>query len=298
MSWVEIAIESPAEHTDVLADYLAGYGYQGVSIEQIGILPDKWDEGDIPAPQRHTIRAYMPVAQWTEEQRNRLDLDLARWDVQPLYQTVHEEDWAEAWKAHYHTLRIGERIVIRPAWETAELRPNDIEIVLDPGMAFGTGTHPTTQLCLEAVETHMPTGASVVDLGCGSGILSIAAAKLGAGEIFAADIDPIATQSATENIAANGVATQITVMTGGLDVVHQRGKGYDVAFVNILARIIIEMCDHQLGTIVRPGGTMILSGVIETQLDDVKVALRKTGLATLETKQMGDWIRIIAQRPA
>lgn len=298
MSWIEIELITDASLTDVIADTLFDYGYQGIAIEQLGILPDKWDEQDLPPAQQHVIRAYLPDDERLAPVKQQLEQHLSRFAVEmPVYRNVQEEDWAEAWKAHYHPIRIGQHIVIRPEWESFDLQTGDIEIVLDPGMAFGTGTHPTTQLCLEAVETDMPTDGAIVDLGCGSGILSIAAAKMGAKNIFAIDIDPIATKSAAANIERNHTANQITVATGGLADVLAREERYDFAFVNILARIIIQMCDEGLGDMLRPGGIAILSGIIETQVDDVKAALKKTGLEPVAQHQMGDWIRIKAEKP-
>ncbi len=215
----------------------------------------------------------------------------------PVYTIVHEEDWAETWKAHYHPVRIGRKLFIRPLWVEVETQPGDMVIALDPGMAFGTGTHPTTQLCMEALEDHVQPSIKALDLGCGSGVLAITAAKLGASDILALDIDPLAVKVTEENAAQNGVANQITAQEGSLENLVGSSRRFDLIVVNILAKIIIAMCDNHLGEIVRPGGIALFSGIIETQADDVETALRKTGLEPTARRQQGDWVLIEARRP-
>jgi ribosomal protein L11 methyltransferase len=209
---------------------------------------------------------------------------------------VADEDWAEAWKAHYHPVRIGQRVLIRPIWVPLEIGPDDVEIALDPGMAFGTGTHPTTQLCLEALEARLQPGAHVLDLGCGSGILAIGAAKLGAHHVLGLDIDPVAVDVARANIVSNGVADRVTIEQGSLENIITSARRFDLIVVNILARTIIQMCDQHLGQTVRPGGLAIFSGIIADQAADVEAALRKTGLTPTQRRQQGDWVAIEARR--
>ncbi|MEO1646568.1 MAG: 50S ribosomal protein L11 methyltransferase, partial [Chloroflexota bacterium] len=164
--------------------------------------------------------------------------------------------------------------------------------------AFGTGTHPTTQLCLEALERMVAPKLDVLDLGCGSGILSIAAAKLGAGKIVAVDIEEKAIEATNENAEQNGVAEQISAYQGGLETVITSARRFDLVVVNILAKIIMAMTEQNLGDTVRPGGRAIFSGIIDTQIDDVEAALRKTGLEPVARYQQGDWILVEAERPA
>ena len=177
-----------------------------------------------------------------------------------------------------------------------ELTNDDIEIALDPGMAFGTGTHPTTQLCLEALESLIQPAQDVLDLGAGSGILSIAAAKLGARDVLALDIDPIAVAATCENARANGVARNIVAQQGSLETVLHSARRFDLVLVNILARIILQLAEQGLCEIVRPGGTAIFSGIIDSQIEDVELALRKTGLQPIERRQMGDWMLLVTNR--
>ena len=215
----------------------------------------------------------------------------------PVYRVVQEDDWAEAWKAHYEPLRVGKRLLIRPLWIDVDLAEDDIEIALDPGMAFGTGTHPTTQLCLEALEDLVQPTQEILDLGCGSGILSIACAKLGAKTVLGLDIDPLAIDATQENAEVNDVADKIVVEQGSLDTVIASGQQFDFVVVNILAKIILKMTENNLGDTVRPGGTAIFSGIIDTQVDEVEYALRKTGLEPNARRQQGDWILVEAKRP-
>ncbi len=299
--WLEVSLRGvDVTLSDVIAALMGEFGYQGVAVEQEGIMPLSWGEDNPPPATHFTIRAYLPIDEQLAASRAQLEAALARYPVEaPLYRDVDEDDWAEAWKRFYHPLRIGERIFVRPVWEGAEnAKPDDVEIVLDPGMAFGTGTHPTTQLCLAAIEDWMPPGQNVLDLGCGSGILSIAAAKLGAGNVYAIDVDPVAVEAAEENLTRNGVREDVELTTGGLPEVLALNRPFDFAAVNILARIIVQMCEMGLGEIVKPGGRAVFAGLIETQADKVEAALRQTGLTPLRRRQLEDWVLIEAERPA
>jgi ribosomal protein L11 methyltransferase len=302
MNWIEVSLSVDGEAAEAVAELLQRYGHQGVSIEHEGIPPDKMDEDELPPPKYLTVRAYFPADNRAEETRARLEAALGYMNMmypmpKPVYKQVADEDWAEAWKAHYHPIPIGRKLFIRPRWIELADTNERLDISLDPGMAFGTGTHPTTQLCLEALEDLTLPGAQVIDLGCGSGILAIAAAKLGAGHVLALDIDPIAVQATQENIEQNGVAEKITAQLGSLESVVGSARRFDLAVVNILARIIIQMCDEHLGEVVRPGGKAIFSGIILDQADDVETALRKTGLEPYARRLQGDWVVIEARRP-
>jgi ribosomal protein L11 methyltransferase len=299
--WIEVALRVDGEAAEAVSEVLSRYGYQGVAIEHEGIPPDKLDEDDVPPPTHLMIRAYLPDDERAADAQRQLESALGYMNMMypmpaPTYSMVDEQDWADAWKVHYHPVRIGRRILIRPLWIEMELAPDDVEIALDPGMAFGTGTHPTTQLCLEALEDAIKPGVNVLDLGCGSGILAIGAAKLGAAHVLGLDIDPLAVEIAQENIARNGVSDKITVQEGSLESVITSARRFDVIVVNILARIIIAMCDQHLGDTVRPGGHAIFSGIIVDQADDVETALRKTGLTPYQRRQQGDWVVIEARR--
>lgn len=298
--WLEVSMRVDGEAAEAVAEVMQRYGYQGVAIEQEGIMPEAWSEDEVPPPQRLILRAYFPVDAETEELRAKLEASLSFMNVQypmskPAYRLVDEADWAEAWKAHYHPVRIGRRLLIRPLWIEVETHPIDVVVALDPGMAFGTGTHPTTQLCLEALDALTTPGMTALDLGCGSGILAIAAAKLGAAHVLALDIDAIAVESTRKNAEQNGVADIISVQQGSLEEVLASGQQFDLLAANILARVIIQMCDQRLGDVVKLGGVGVFSGIILEQAGDVEAALRQTGLTPYARRLMGDWVAIEAR---
>ena len=303
MDWIEVSLEADGESAEAIADLLNQYGYQGVAIEQMGIEGDAWIE-DLPnLPNRVTIRAYIPDDSAAEGLKARLQSGLgylhqisANVPTNPAYTIVKEEDWAEAWKVHYKPLRVGENFFIRPEWTDVKASEEDIEIVLDPGMAFGTGTHPSTQLCLIALEGQAVPGKRVLDLGCGSGILGIGAARLGAASIHAVDTDPLGVTSTEENGVRNGLLDRFTTAQGSLEDLLAEGAQFNIILVNILAKVIITMCESGLGQIVKPGAVAIFSGIIDEQADDVEAALRATGLIPYKRHQMADWVGIEARR--
>jgi ribosomal protein L11 methyltransferase len=302
MKWIEIKLSVDGEAAEAIAELLQRYGHQGVSIEQEGIMPDAWDDGEVPPAERLTVRAYIPADERAEATTRQFEDALRYMNMMypmptPVYTLIDEADWAEAWKAHYKPIRLGRRIVIRPQWIEMDLGPDDIELALDPGMAFGTGTHPTTQLCLIALENCVEPGQRVLDLGCGSGILAIAAAKLGAHSILALDIDPTAVKTTDLNAAQNDVADKITAQAGSLDSVLASSRRFDLVVVNILARVIIPMCEQGLGNVVRPGGSGIFSGLTLEQADDVEAALIGSGLEPVQRHVQGDWVAIQTRRP-
>lgn len=299
--WLEVSMSVDGEAAEAVAEVMQRYGYQGVAIEQEDIPAETWDDGEAQAPQRLTLRAYIPVDGQVEELRAKLEASLGYMNMmypmpKPAYRMVDEADWAEAWKAHYHPVRIGNRLFIRPLWVEVETNPGDVVIALDPGMAFGTGTHPTTQLCLEALDAVTQPGVQALDLGCGSGILAIAAAKLGAAHVLAVDIDAIAVESTRKNAEQNDAVEKITAQQGSLEEALASGQQFDLLAANILARVIIQMCDFHLGDLLKPGGIGVFSGIINEQADDVEAALRKTGLTPYTRRVMGDWVAIEARR--
>ncbi len=300
--WIEVSLRADGESAEAIADVLARYGHQGVSIEQVGIPPDAWDETEVPPPQQLMLRAYFPDDEQLDTTKQELEAALGHMRLMypmptPDYRALDAEDWAEAWKAHYQPVRIGKRLLIRPRWIAVEPAAGDIEIALDPGMAFGTGTHPTTQLCLEALERLMAPAQDVLDLGSGSGILAIAAAKLGARKALALDIDPIAVEATAANARENGVGDKVIAAQGSLANVLGSARRFDLAVVNILARVILQLAEQRLGEIVRPGGIVLCSGIIDTQLDEVEAALRSSGLQPYARRQQGDWVLVEAKRP-
>ncbi len=304
MDWIEVFVEVDGEAAEAVADVLQRYGHQGVVIEQPGFPIEVWPD-EIPPADRLIVRAYFPADERAEDAKQRLREAL--WHLgrlypmpEPTFNTVRDEDWAEAWKKHYHPVRLGRRLYIRPEWSAIpDMRPDDIVLALDPGMAFGTGTHPTTQLCLIAAEELLAgwPAVDVLDLGCGSGILGIAAIKLGARRVLALDTDPLAVTSAQENAARNGITDQITIQQGSLDTLRASPRHFDLLLVNILAKVIVEMCDQGLGDVLREGGKAVFSGIIEDQADDVEAALHRAGLEPYRRRAQGDWVLIEARKP-
>lgn len=300
--WLEVSLSVDGESAEATAELLQRYGYQGVAIEQEGIMPEAWTDDEVPPASRLTIRAYLPVDHELEDKKARLESSLGHMSLMypmptPTYRQVQDADWAEAWKAHYHPVRLGRHILIRPLWIQVKAQEDDVVIALDPGMAFGTGTHPTTHLCLEALEDLTPKGGDVLDLGCGSGILAIAAAKFGAGTVLAVDNDPIAVEATVENREVNHVAEKIEAEVGSLDTVVASGRQFDLVAANLIARVILAMSENGLGQIVKPGGIAVFSGIIDEQVPDIEVALRNTGLEPYHYRTMGDWVAIEARRP-
>ena len=214
MLWVELSIDTPSEFVEPLTQVFTEHGEGGVAIElPAGHNPDEGEEA--PVPERVTVTTYIPHDNRLEGRYARIDTAVRLvahvGDVSELrVRVVEEEEWQDAWKEHFHAFRVGTRTMIVPTWRTYEPREDDVVITLDPGMAFGTGHHPTTRMCLELLETHIQPGDRVLDLGCGSGILSIAAAKLGASDVFGLEIDPIAASVAERNVRENGVQDTVT----------------------------------------------------------------------------------------
>jgi ribosomal protein L11 methyltransferase len=304
MRWIEVTLETDGEAAEAVAEVLRRYGHQGVAIEQVGFYIETWED-EVPPPDRLAVRAYLPEDEQAEAAKAQLEEALyqlnrlyAAVPTTPSYRVIDEQDWAEAWKANYHPLRIGRRITVRPLWIEVESAPDDVVIALDPGMAFGTGTHPSTQLVLEAAEDLLPErrGAHVLDLGCGSGILAIGAAKLGAGSVRALDTDPMAVRITLENAAANGVQGMISAEVGSLEQLRANGESFDLALVNILAKVIVTMCDQGLGEVIKPNGIGVFGGIIEEQADEVEAALIRTGLTPYKRRTSGDWVVIEARR--
>jgi ribosomal protein L11 methyltransferase len=205
-----------------------------------------------------------------------------------------EVNWEENWKQFFKPRRVGRRFVVRPTWESVELDKDDLEIVLDPGQAFGTGDHPTTRMCLELLEDAVKPGDTVADIGCGSGILSVGAAKLGARRVVAIDIEPISVEVAKENAAMNGVTIEAIVGVGVRSLPSSRwptpdSATYDVVVSNIISATLIAIA-HEIAQVVRPDGKWIVSGIIEANWPDVLSASERAGFNLVKMIQEDDWI--------
>jgi ribosomal protein L11 methyltransferase len=290
---MEISLTVDGELAEAVADLLARHAPGGVAIEAER-------EGEEAArPETPVIvRAYLPadeklVARRSEVEASLWHLGMIRPLPAPVFREVAEQDWAEAWKEHYHPIRIGRRLLILPAWLPS---PDDslLAIALDPGMAFGTGTHPSTQLCLAALEDYLQAGAAVVDLGCGSGILSIAAVRLGARRVRALDTDPLAIRITRENAERNSVAGQIDAGAGSLDDLLKSSEPLpDLLVANILAPVLDEMARQGLSHAVRPGGVVILAGVLAEQAAPLEATCLEHGFDRIEVRQAGEWRALV-----
>ena len=283
MRWAEIQIDAEPRAVDAVGAALYTAGCGGFEVRE-NVAPS-------------AVAGYLPVDDRLEERLGQLQDALAKLPefgvtgagTELTLRYVEEADWATAWKAYYKPMRIGCRLVVTPPWETPELGPTDLAIVVDPGMAFGTGSHPTTQLCLVALEEYVKPGISVADVGTGSGILAIAAAKLGAGSVSANDNDPLAVKIARENAAINSVTIEIaeTLPSGP----------YSVVVANILADVIIGMAE-QLAEWTQTGGTLIASGIIDAREADVRQAVEAAGFVSKDTRHQGEWVALIFERQA
>lgn len=211
------------------------------------------------------------------------------------WRVVSESSWADAWKEFFHPQHIGEKIVIRPSWRQYQPKPHEIVIDLDPGMAFGTGLHPTTRLCIRYLEQVVRPGVTVFDIGTGSGILSVVAAKLGANRVVAVDVDPMAVRVSADNASSNGVSSIVTTKKGSWQALTGDGQA-DVVVANILAEVIIDMAED-VKSLVAPGGEWIASGIIADKEKDVSQALHRHGWEITNILRDGDWIALRA-RPA
>ncbi len=206
---------------------------------------------------------------------------------------IPEEKWANEWKKYYKPVKLGEHIVIKPTWEAYEAQADDLVIEMDPGMAFGTGTHETTAMCATLLEKHITDGTHVLDIGTGSGILGIIAAKMGAKQVFGVDIDPVAVRVANENIACNHVDSIMKVAAGDLlDVVTQKG---DIVVSNIIADVIILLAD-QVDQVIAEGGLWIASGVINSRREDVCEAITRNGWEIIDIQEQKEWLAIVSKR--
>lgn len=288
MSWLEASVQVDGEAAEAVSEVFNRYG-RGGAVLSTGFDDESGNTAVV------TVKTYLPLGE--EGLETRKSIEEALWHLSQIYplpppefRELTEDDWANAWKKHYHVLQIGQRIVIKPLWQEHKPRPDEVVIELDPSVAFGTGLHPTTRMCLRALEEHLKPGDKVLDLGTGSGILAIAAAKLGAGSVLALDNDPLAVRAARANVQSNGVQDIVTVEHGSLDKATEE---FELVLVNILARVIIELAAQGLVDRVRPTGLMIAAGIIEEQQGEVTAALREHEIEIVERWKEKDWVTLV-----
>ena len=305
MHWLEVSLTVNGELAEAVADVLARFAYSGVMMEQGVKYTDDEDAGTPTGP--ITVRAYLEMDGQIEETRRKLEEALYYLGrIQPLpaasYKQIADQNWMEAWKQHYKPILIADRLVIVPAWLDSPDK-HRIPIKIDPGMAFGTGTHPTTQLCLELMEKYFDSRAStldrpplsVIDVGCGSGILSIAALKLGAASALGVDIDAGSIVNARENADTNQIGDELILEVGSVQEILENKFAFHKAplvLANILAPVIVRLFDSGLAELIEENGAIILSGILEEQAPSVLEAAQAKGLKMNERRQLGDWVAL------
>lgn len=306
MKWTEISIQTSHEATDIVAEIFHELGASGVVIEDPELLNQYiasgiWDYTDIPTATETEVvivKAYLPVDNELEgklrEFETRIDglakndIDKGRGEIS--YSEIQDEDWSNNWKEFFHPEKVGDLIIIKPSWEEYEAAPNDVIIELDPGMAFGTGTHPTTSMCIRELEGLVKGGMKVFDVGTGSGVLAIVAAKLGAASVDAVDYDEIAVNVAKDNIALNHVDDIVT--TAQSDLFQSLNGQADIIIANIVADIIIRLLDD-VKTYLKPDGVMIASGIIAERTADVTEAVLAQGLFVDKVIEEKNWVAMV-----
>ena len=303
MNWLEVSLTVNGELAEAVADVLARFAYSGVMMEQGVKYTDEEDAGTPTGP--ITVRAYLEMNDQIVEKRQKLEESLYYLGrIQPLpaasYKEIGDQNWMEAWKQHYKPILIGQQLVIVPAWMDSP-DPNRIAIKIDPGMAFGTGTHPTTQLCLELLEKEFVTRqlSLVIDVGCGSGILSIAAIKLGAKSALGVDIDPESIDNARQNADANSIRGELILGVGSVqEILNDKFpiRKAPLVVANILAPVIIRLFEVGLAELIEDPGVILLSGILQEQAQNVIEAAQAKGLGIKQRKQMGDWVALALSR--
>lgn len=306
--WIEIKIITKSEAIEPVSGIFYGLDVKGVAIEDPNDIFERkqdslsWDFADTNifeyGDRAAVVKGYFSLEEnldnivlYIEEKLSELrefGVDVGEGKI--VSTSVFEQDWATAWKKYYKTTKLGNKIVIKPTWEKYEPKNNEIIIELDPGMAFGTGTHETTMMCIEALEKYIKPGDEVFDIGTGSGILSITASKLGAKKVIGVDLDEVAVDAARENVSFNGL-TNIDIIHGNLvDVIKGQAN---IIVANIIADVIIYLADI-VKPLIKENGLFITSGIINERKDDVITALQKNNFRIVEIKELGEWVAVIA----
>jgi ribosomal protein L11 methyltransferase len=309
VDWIEISVHADGEAAEAVSELFnrlnARPDGSGGAVTEVGGFDPVGDDHHPVV----TVRTYLPVDSPDTPQRQRR-IEEGLWFLgrihklgEPQVRVLAETDWASAWKASYHPFRVGQRFLVVPSWLQGQvpLGTKDLAIILDPGMAFGTGLHPSTQLCLTAMEGFIEPGQRVLDAGCGSGILSIGAALLGAASVDAFDVDPIAVRATEENLALNDLTAPVRVFVSdgpgaGADWLRPNDsrRTWDIILVNILPHIIALLLDMGLHEHLAPGGWMVLAGIIHEREPDVVAALAGYGLRVEERLVLEDWVALVA----
>jgi ribosomal protein L11 methyltransferase len=292
------------EAVESVSELLRRYSSDGVVIEEPFELTDDGQDYHVLYGEPVKIHAYIPIDGQEEAVCQQIEQGL--WHLSSIgahfvgemqTRVVDEEDWANGWKDYYHVTHIGRRLVIRPSWRKYTPKEHEVVVTLDPGMAFGTGVHPTTRMCLEQVEQRVQAGTRILDVGTGSGILALAAAKLGAQHVDAIDNSSVAVESAIANVAMNDLGDRIKVVLGVLDEVEaERMAGcYNLVLANILAHVIGSIAPY-LARVLAPQGLVVVSGIIEARRHEAEGPLLESGLALVEEVKIDDWLALVYKK--
>ncbi len=311
-AWLELAVEADVEAVEAVSEILGRAAPGGTSVEPAFELVEEGLGARVDPTRPAIVRAYLPARDAAAAERAAADVAVALGHLQAFglrpigelrTRIVQEADWAEAWKAHFPVLRVGRRLVIRPTWRRHRRAPDDVVVAMDPGMAFGTGLHPTTRLCLAAVEALADrgrtedrgslTGARVLDVGCGSGILAIAALRLGAASAVGVDTDPIAIEATIANARRNALRRRIRAREGSLPTGE---PPFDVVLANLIAGVLVPLAPA-LHAELRPGGVLVASGIFVDREAEVRGAFEAAGLVVGDRSAEGEWVALEAQRP-
>ena len=301
MQWMEIRVAFQSDNdeliVDLISDLFYALGAKGVVVDDPTLTPvEGWSGDAAPRAVQPAVTGYLPQDDCIDPNLRSLApslADLARangFTFEMTTKSVAEENWAESWKTFFHPEKITRRLVVKPTWRDYEAQPDDLVLEIDPGMAFGTGTHPTTTLCLQLLEETIRPGDHILDVGTGSGILLMAAAKLGAGGLTGVDSDPVAVDVARANLVRNGIAASHMNLYCGHLLDPIKGQ-WDVVVANILADVIIQLLDA-VGRILKPDGVFIASGIIETRKKAVTDKMAACGLTLTKALQKQEWVAL------
>lgn len=299
--WHELSVEVDSEAVEAVSELFGRYGFnEGVAIDEPYVQDGDGDNLEVAPDEPFVVRTYVADSDFDAAVID--DIRTALWHLGQMRRVgdltvsqIREEDWANAWKEHFRPHKIGNRVVITPPWQQYEPADGEIVVELDPGMAFGTGLHPSTRLSMLGVEQVVSEGARVLDVGTGSGILAIAAIKLGAERVDAVDIETVAVRATAENALSNGVSDRLAVELGSVGPGEPFGGEYDVVLANIIARILVELAGP-LVKATRPGGRLVLAGVIESREQDVVEAFATRGAHVVTRRQSDDWVSLVLER--
>jgi ribosomal protein L11 methyltransferase len=305
MKWIAAKVTFTCTDQESAADLVASVfytlGLNGVVIDDAIRNPQlDWCEDATDPPPHPGVTGYFADTPDLRDTLMALEAALGRLErnagitTRVTYDRLDEQDWAEAWKRYFWPQKITDTIVVKPSWREYRAKPGEVVLEIDPGMAFGTGTHPTTVLCLRLLEAHLYPGSTFLDVGTGSGILAIAAAKLGAARVCGVDNDPVALSVADKNLHANRIDSRRYILAGG-HLVDGLKHRFDVVAANILAEIIVELLTD-INTVLAPTGVFICSGIIAAKKDTVMAKLKQTGLRVIEVMQQDEWVAIAAKK--